>query len=170
MGSYFYMIHRNIKSRAALHPICARLIPAALVLLFCAITTPYPPGGNLPLKSVLHIVFAFLSAVLVLLYLLWIIRTRYQTEPGAYRPFLYGWGAIVGVSVILFGGGRNHQQRPGDLCDADIRCHGAASGLQGCRTGGNAGQRRKHIRRRFPGEIPGKTPQSSIDIKKGIYI
>lgn len=66
-----------------------------------------------------------------------------------------------------FGGGRNHQQRPGDLCDADIRCHGAASGLQGCRTGGNAGQRRKHIRRRFPGEIPGKTPQSSIDIKKG---
>lgn len=100
VGSYFYMIHRNIKSSAALHPICARLIPAALVLLFCAITTPYLPE-ELPLKSVLHIVFAFLSAVLVLLYLLWIIRTRYQTEPGAYRPFLYGWGAIVGVSVIL---------------------------------------------------------------------
>lgn len=100
VGSYFYMIHRNIKSHAALHPICARLIPAALVLLFCAITTPYLPE-ELPLKSVLHIVFAFLSAVLVLLYLLWIIRTRYQTEPGAYRPFLYGWGAIVGVSVIL---------------------------------------------------------------------
>lgn len=100
VGSYFYMIHRNIKSRAALHPICARLIPAALVLLFCAITTPYLPE-ELPLKSVLHIVFAFLSAVLVLLYLFWIIRTRYQTEPGAYRPFLYGWGAIVGVSVIL---------------------------------------------------------------------
>mgnify|MGYP001383903053 FL=1 len=97
VGSYFYMIHRNIKS---LHPICARLIPAALVLLFCAITTPYLPE-ELPLKSVLHIVFAFLSAVLVLLYLFWIIRTRYQTEPGAYRPFLYGWGAIVGVSVIL---------------------------------------------------------------------
>ena len=90
----------DIKSRAALHPICARLIPVALVLLFCAITTPYLPE-ELPLKSVLHIVFAFLSAVLVLLYLFWIIRTRYQTEPGAYRPFLYGWGAIVGVSVIL---------------------------------------------------------------------
>ena len=70
------------------------------VLLVCAITTPYLPE-ELPLKSVLHIVFAFLSAVLVLLYLFWIIRTRYQTEPGAYRPFLYGWGAIVGVSVIL---------------------------------------------------------------------
>ena len=100
VGSYFYMIHRNIKSSAALHPICARLIPAALVLLFCAITTPYLPE-ELPLKSVLHIVFAFLSAVLVLLYLFWIIWTRYQTEPGAYRPFLYGWGAIVGVSVII---------------------------------------------------------------------
>lgn len=59
------------------------------------------PSGGIAPQSVLHIVFAFLSAVLVLLYLLWIIRTRYQTEPGAYRPFLYGWGAIVGVSVIL---------------------------------------------------------------------
>ena len=66
-----------------------------------------------------------------------------------------------------FGGGRNHQQRIGDLCDADIRCHGAASGLQGCRTGGNAGQRWRHIRKSFAEKISGKTPQSSIDIKNG---
>ena len=58
------------------------------------------PSGGIALKSVLHIVFAFLSAVLVLLYLLWIIRTRYQTEPGARQAFLVD-GAIVGVSVIL---------------------------------------------------------------------
>ena len=76
------------------------MVPAALVLLFCAITTPYLPE-ELPLKSVLHIIFAFLSAVLVLLYLLWIIGARYRISPGAYRRFLYGWGAIVGVSVFL---------------------------------------------------------------------
>ena len=100
VGSYFYMIHRNIKSRAALHPICARLIPAALVLLFCAITTPYLPE-ELPLKSVLHIVFAFLSAVLVLLYLLLVIWSQYQIYPQVYRGFLYGWLAIVGGSALL---------------------------------------------------------------------
>ena len=159
MGSYFYMIHRNIKSRAALHPICARIDSAALVLLFCAITTPYLPE-ELPLKSVLHIVFAFLSAVLVLLYLLWIIRTRYQTEPGAYRPFLYGWGAIVGCVRNPFGGGRNHQQRPGDLCDADIRCHGAASGFAGlpyrrkCRTAEET----------HPQKVPGKSWENAAII------
>lgn len=102
VGSYFYLIHRKIKSRITLHPICAGLIPSALVLLFCAITTPYLPE-ELPLKSVLHIIFAFLSAVLVLLYLIWIIWSRYQIYPGAYRRFLYGWGAIVGLSVLLLG-------------------------------------------------------------------
>ena len=170
MGSYFYMIHRNIKSRAALHPICARLIPAALVLLFCAITTPYLPE-ELPLKSVLHIVFAFF------------IRSA-----GAFVPVLdnpdqvsdrarsiqafscMDGGSHCGGVRNPFGGGRNHQQRIGDLCDADIRCHGAASGLQGCRTGGNAGQRWRHIRKSFAEKISGKTPQSSIDIKNRIYI
>lgn len=100
VGGYFYMIHRKIKSRVALHPICASLIPAALVLLFCAITTPYLPG-ELPFKSVLHIVFAFLSTVLVLLYLLWITGARYRICPRIYRRFLYGWGVIVGVSLFL---------------------------------------------------------------------
>ena len=33
--------------------------------------------------------------------LLWIIGARYRISPGAYRRFLYGWGAIVGVSVFL---------------------------------------------------------------------
>jgi len=100
VGGYFYVIHRKIRSRVVLHPICAGLIPAALVLLFCAITTPYLPE-ELPFKSVLHIVFAFLSTVLVLLYLLWIIGDRYRIYPGIYRRFLYGWGAIVGVSALL---------------------------------------------------------------------
>ena len=49
------------------------------------------------------------------------------------QAFSVWMGSHCGGVRNPFGGGRNHQQRTGDLCDADIRCHGAASGLQGCR-------------------------------------
>ena len=76
------------------------MVPAALALLFFAITTPYLPE-ELPLKSVLHIIFAFLSALLVLLFLLLVIWSQYQIYPHVYRRYLYGWLAIVGGSVLL---------------------------------------------------------------------
>ena len=72
----------------------------ALALLFFAITTPYLPE-ELPLKSVLHIIFAFLSALLVLLFLLLVIWSQYQIYPHVYRRYLYGWLAIVCGSVLL---------------------------------------------------------------------
>ena len=128
-----------------------------------------PSGGIAPQICTAYRI-CILSAVLVLLYLLWIIRTRYQTEPGAYRPFLYGWGAIVGVSVILLAVAGIISSALEIYVTADIRCHGAASGLQGCRTGGNAGQRWRHIRKSFAEKISGKTPQSSIDIKTDLHI
>ena len=76
------------------------MVPAALALLFFAITTPYLPE-ELPLKSVLHIIFAFLSALLVLLFLLLVIWSQYQIYPHVYRRYLYGWLAIVCGSVLL---------------------------------------------------------------------
>ena len=100
VGGFFHIVHRKLKFRLTLHPACGRMVPSALVLLFCAITTPYLPG-ELPLKSVLHIIFAFLSAVLVLLYLLLVIWSQYQIYPQVYRGFLYGWLAIVGGSALL---------------------------------------------------------------------
>ena len=100
VGSFFYIIHRKVKSRLTLNPVWGRMVPAALALLFFAITTPYLPE-ELPLKSVLHIIFAFLSALLVLLFLLLVIWSQYQIYPHVYRRYLYGWLAIVCGSVLL---------------------------------------------------------------------
>lgn len=100
VGVYFWLTDRRIKSRLALGPVCSRLIPAALALLFCAITTPYLPE-ELPLKSFLHIIFAFVSTVLLLLYLGAVAFGRWRLEPARYRPFLAALAAIVLVSAAL---------------------------------------------------------------------
>lgn len=100
VGGYFYMMFRKIKASVSLTPVCSRLIPAALVLLFCAITTPYLPQ-ELPFKSVLHILFAFLSAVLLVLFLFLVVWFQYLRFPELYRPFLWGLGGIAAVSAFL---------------------------------------------------------------------
>ena len=100
VGWYFYLIDRKIKSHISAGKAGNRLIPAALILLFCAITTPYLPE-ELPLKAFLHIVFAFLSAVLLLLYLLIIIWNQYRMNPQTYTPYLIGLGSIAVISVFL---------------------------------------------------------------------
>ena len=114
VGSFFYIIHRKVKSRLTLNPVCGRMVPAALALLFFAITTPYLPE-ELPLKSVLHIIFAFLSALLVLLFLLLVI----------WLPEVPIWLAgHCGRVRAASGGSRDHKQRTGDICDTDIGGHG----------------------------------------------
>ena len=75
VGLYFYLIYRRLRPLVRLRPLFSRLIPAALTLLFCAITTPYLPD-EMPLKSFLHIVFAFVSTVLVLIYLAAVVWVR----------------------------------------------------------------------------------------------
>ena len=98
VGSFFYISHRKVKSRLTLNPVCGRMVPAALALLFFAITTPYLPE-ELPLKSVLHIIFAFLSALLVLLFLLLVIWSQYQIYPHVYRRYLYGSALEIYVTL-----------------------------------------------------------------------
>lgn len=100
IGIYFYTVFRRIRSLIRLGPVCSKLIPASLVLLFCAITTPYLPE-ELPFKSFLHIVFAFLSTVLLLLFLLLAAWSQFLLYPVIYKPYLIGWGVIVAVSVFL---------------------------------------------------------------------
>ena len=56
----------------------------------------------MPLKASLHIVFAFLSGVLILLYFLWIIVLQYRQAPGLYRPLFTGIIAIIIGSCFLF--------------------------------------------------------------------
>ena len=43
VGLYFYLIYRRLRPLVRLRPLFSQLIPAALALLFCAITTPYLP-------------------------------------------------------------------------------------------------------------------------------
>ncbi|MCC8027504.1 MAG: hypothetical protein LIP16_19635 [Clostridium sp.] len=100
VGGYFYMIYRRVKSLVRMKPACACLMPSALALLFCAITTPYLPD-ELPLKSFLHIVFAFISTVLLVLFLLAAVRGQRMVHPGEYGGYLAGLAAIVGVSAVL---------------------------------------------------------------------
>lgn len=100
VGGYYYLVYRAIRRHAGLKAGTARLLPAALILLFCAITTPYLPEV-LPLKSFLHIVFAFLSTVLLLVFLTAVTWNRYRLDPGPYRPFLAALAVIVAVSAVL---------------------------------------------------------------------
>ena len=100
VGGYYYRIGRIIRTRISLPPLTARLMPLALVLLFCGITTPYLPE-ELPFKSFLHIVFAFLSTVLLLLYLWSVCQNRCRVQPSVFRPYLWGLAGIVAVSAFL---------------------------------------------------------------------
>lgn len=100
VGGYFFLIFRKLKMQIDLLPACSKLIPAALILLFCAITTPYLPD-EMPLKSFLHIVFAFLAAVLLLAFLFLVCWSQYRLFPGRYLPFLIGLAGIVSVSASL---------------------------------------------------------------------
>lgn len=100
VGAYYYMIYRAIRRQIRLKESVARLVPAALVLLFCAVTTPYLPEA-LPLQSFLHIVFAFMSTLLLLAFLTTVSFILARTCPRTFGPFLYALGSIILVSVIL---------------------------------------------------------------------
>lgn len=100
VGLYFYLIYRSVLKQTVLRPLTKGLVPAALLLLFFAITTPYLPD-ELPLKSFLHIVFAFVSTVLLLAFLICVSWRQYRLDPGVYRPFLAGLAGIVAVSAAL---------------------------------------------------------------------
>ena len=55
----------------------------------------------MPLKSFLHIVFAFVSTVLLLIYLAAVVWVRYRLNPGPYRPYLAGLALILVISLVL---------------------------------------------------------------------
>ncbi len=71
------------------------IIPSALILLCFAVTTPYLPN-ELPFKSFLHIVFAFISSVLLLLFLL-IYTYKLKIEDKKYRKYF-----MVVICIIIF--------------------------------------------------------------------
>lgn len=100
VGGYFYMIYRRVKALVRLKSSCFRLMPVALALLFCSITTPYFPE-ELPFKSFLHIVFAFIATVLMVMFLFAVAWMQCREYPEVYRIFLVGLAAVVTISAFL---------------------------------------------------------------------
>ena len=100
VGCYFFYSLRAIIRLMKEKPKGTFLVPLSLVLLFCAITTPYLPE-ELPLKAFLHIIFAFMAAVLLLLCLFLIIRQEYRQAPSRYKACLFAWAGIVAGSAFL---------------------------------------------------------------------
>ncbi len=101
VGIYFFCSLRLIVAHMPVMPGFTWLIPLALILLTCAVTTPYLPE-RLPLKSRLHIAFAFLSAVCLFFCLGRIVWVLYQNDHEKYRLYLIGLAGILSFSLVLF--------------------------------------------------------------------
>lgn len=100
VGIYFFCILYRISRKALPSPKGTSLISLSLLLLVCAVVTPYLPE-NLPFPSFLHVVFAFLSAVTLstfLLLLLWQISRRF---PGKFVLYQWGMAGILLISALL---------------------------------------------------------------------
>lgn len=93
---YFFWCLKKIVARMADKPKGAFLIPIALILLIFAITTPYLPE-QFPLKSFLHIVFAFMAAVCLMLCMYLIVWKLRQSSPKQYGPYL-----VILIGITLF--------------------------------------------------------------------
>lgn len=100
VGGYYYWVHRKIKEMSEQSPLCLKVIPGAIFFLFCSITTPYMPEV-MPLKSDLHIIFAFASAVLLFLYLLAVILRQISKNRQRYLLYLAALIGIIFISLYL---------------------------------------------------------------------
>lgn len=100
VGIYFFWCLRRIVRLMPEKPQGAWLITTSLVLLVFAITTPYLPE-ELPLKAFLHIVFAFVAAVCLMICLYLIVWRLYRRDKEAYRPYLAGLAGITLFSAFL---------------------------------------------------------------------
>ena len=100
VGLYFYYCLRRIIRRMPEPPRFSWLPSLALLLLVFAVTTPYLPE-TLPLKSFLHIIFAFVASVCLIFCMFFLLLKLAEREKAAYRPWLIVLGLIVAVSAFL---------------------------------------------------------------------
>ena len=107
VGVYFFTILEIIAGYLEKRPKGIWFVPLALVLLACAITTPYLPDV-FPLKSFLHVVFAFFSAVCLAAFLGLLVWKLFRTEPvqfGLYQAGLIlifmGSGLLLALAGII---------------------------------------------------------------------
>lgn len=100
VGIYFFICLEKIISCMVQPPPCKWLLPLAMVLLTCAVTTPYLPE-QLPFKSFLHVIFAFTAAVCLMICLFLILWKLYRQNKKQYGPYLAGLTGIVLFSAFL---------------------------------------------------------------------
>ncbi len=100
VGGYFYWALQAIILRTPAAFRLAWMIPFDLILLFLAVTTPYLPN-QLPLQASLHFIFAFCSAVFLLIILIAICSCLYSVYKRKFRPFLWELGGIILISFCL---------------------------------------------------------------------
>lgn len=100
VGIYFFWSLQKIVAKMPAKPCGIWLIPLALALLSCAVITPYLPD-ILPLKSLLHILFAFLASVCLMASLWLIVWKLYRYNKEKYRLYLAGIAGIGIFSLFL---------------------------------------------------------------------
>ncbi len=100
VGIYFFIILQIICRFLLPPPRELFLIPLSLLLLTCAITTPYLPG-QFPLKSYFHVAFAFLSAICLSLFLILLTWKLSRLSPDDFHLYLVGLILILLCSAFL---------------------------------------------------------------------
>ena len=101
VGIYFYVLINRILMRFQEARLENILLKTAGLLLFMAVTTPYLPE-QFPFQSKLHIVFAFLSALLLLLILYRIVKRAYRQYQSDYKIYLYSLHFVTAMSCLFF--------------------------------------------------------------------
>lgn len=96
VGIYFFWCLKAIVTHMNRKPKGTFLIPTSMILLTFALTTPYLPE-QLPLKSFLHIIFAFMAAVCLMLCLYLIVWQLCQTDRNLYKPYLL---LLIGITLF----------------------------------------------------------------------
>ena len=108
IGLYYHCILERLLSHIPRHRRESFLLHAAFVLLLFAVTTPYLPS-QVPFQSFLHVVFAFVSSLLLLLCLyltLWKLSSLSQsvrTFLHPYRCFLVFITVFSGILLLIAG-------------------------------------------------------------------
>lgn len=99
-GAYFYWILSRISKQLSLSRRARFLIGTALLLLFCAVTTPYLPD-ELPFKAFLHIVFAMAASVCLFFFLFFASWRLFSLDRCAGLTALWSLGGILVLSAFL---------------------------------------------------------------------
>lgn len=103
---YFHAYFQKITANCGLHsPALRRMVNLACILLLMGITTPYLPE-QLPLKSKLHVVFAFMASLCLLASLYMLTIQIGKIFPKLYHHYLcllITLTVLCGILLLLIG-------------------------------------------------------------------